>query len=117
MGVTLMLFLFGKPGQELDEGEEVTAAQLRALGQSLQERLQETADIVEKLTGRGWEAQMALYDVFLSHPYIDTAAQAEAQLQDLGIDPERLIIDEWEDEEEGDWDEELEEEEGEEGVG
>jgi hypothetical protein len=117
MGVTLMLFLFGKPGQELDEGEEVTAAQLRALGQSLQERLQETADIVEKLTGRGWEAQMALYDVFLSHPYISTAAQAEAQLQDLGIDPERVTIDEWEDEDEGEWDEEGDEDGGEEGVG
>jgi hypothetical protein len=117
MSVTLTLFLFGKPGQELGEGEEVSPAQLRALGQSLQERLQETADVVEKLTGRGWEAQMTLYDVFLSHPYIATATEAEAQLQDLGIDPERVIIDEWDDEEEGDWDEDEGEEEGEEAVG
>ena len=104
-----MLFLFGKPGQELDEGEEVTAEQLRGLAQSLQERLRETADIVEKLTGAGWEAQMGLYDIFLSHPYIDTAAQAEEKIRDLGIDPERVTIDEWEDEEEEDWDEEGDE--------
>jgi hypothetical protein len=113
MGVTLMLFLFGKPGQELDEGGDVTAEQLRALAQGLHERLRETADIVEKLTDAGWEAQMGLYDIFLSHPYITTAAQAEEKLQDLGIDPERVIIDEWEDEDEGDWDEEAGEGEGE----
>jgi hypothetical protein len=100
MAVTVTLFLFGKPGQELNEGEEVTPEQLRALGQYLHERLDATATIVEKLTGAGWEAQMALYDIFLSHPYINTAAQAEAQLQDLGIDPEDVSIDEWEDEEE-----------------
>jgi hypothetical protein len=118
MGVTLTLFLFLKPGQELDEGEEVTAEQLRALGQALQERLREAADIVEKLTASGWEAQMALYDIILSHPYITTAAQAEEKLQDLGIDPERVTIDEWEDEDEGDWDEEGDDGEDEgEGVG
>lgn len=100
MAVTVTLFLFGKPGQELNEGAEVTSDQLRALGQYLHERLDATATIVEKLTGAGWEAQMALYDIFLSHPYINTAAQAEAQLQDLGIDPEHVSIDEWEDEEE-----------------
>jgi hypothetical protein len=100
MAVTVTLFLFGKPGQELNEGGEVTPEELRALGRYLHERLDEVAAIVEKLTGAGWEAQMALYDIFLSHPYINTAAQAEAQLQDLGIDLERVSIDDWEDEEE-----------------
>jgi hypothetical protein len=113
MAVTVTLFLFGKPGQELNEGEEVTAEQLRALGRSLQERLEETAVIVDKLTGAGWEAQLALYDIFLSHPYISTMAQAQAQLQDLGIDPERVCLDDWEDEEEEfDADGEFDEDEG-----
>jgi hypothetical protein len=99
MAVSLMLFLYGKPGQELDEGAEVTAEQLRALGQSLQARLDEAADLVEKLTGAGWEVQMGLYDLMFSHPYIDTAAQAEERLEALGIDPEKVFIDEWEEEE------------------
>src|ERR671937_2248609 len=102
MAVSLTLYLFGKPGQELPEGEEGTAQDLRALGESLQARLTEAADLVEKLTGAGWEVQMGLYDVFFSHPYIETAAQAEAKLQDLGIDPDRISIDEWEDEDDVD---------------
>jgi hypothetical protein len=100
VSVTLMIYLFGKPGMELGEGEEVTAEQLRALGDDLRGRLHETAEIVEKLTGTGWEAQMTLYDVLLSHPYITTAVQAEEKLHELGIDPEKVCLDEWEDEEE-----------------
>jgi hypothetical protein len=99
MAVSLTLFLFGKPGQELEEGGEVTPEQLRALGRDLQARLEEVATVVEKLTGAGWDAQMMLYDIHLSHPYINTAAAAEEKLHDLGIDPERVCIDEWEDEE------------------
>lgn len=105
MAVTVMLHLFGKPGQELEEGGEVTAEQLRSLGRDLYERLNEAAAIVEKLTGGGWEAQMMLYDISLDNPYINTQLQAETKLIDLGIDPEKLWIDEWEDEE----DEEIEE--------
>jgi hypothetical protein len=100
MSVMLMMYLFGKPGQELDEGEEVTPQQLRALAEDLHARLTEAADVVEKLTAAGWEAQMTLYDISLSHPYITTAAQAEEKLLDLGIDPKLVAIDEWEDEEE-----------------
>ena len=98
MAVSLNLFLFGKPGQELNEGGPITAEELRALGQGLQARLEEIATIVEKLTATGWEAQMGLYDINLYHPYIDTATHAEEKLRDLGIDPERVFIDEWEDE-------------------
>jgi hypothetical protein len=100
MTVTIMLHLFGKPGHELEEGGEVMPRQLRDLGRDLRVRLEEAANIVEKLTGAGWDAQMSLYDVILSHPYIDTQVQAEEKLRDLGIDPERVCIDEWEVEEE-----------------
>lgn len=100
MTVTLNIMLFGKPGQELREGEDVTPEELRALGKDLHARLEQAADLVEKLTGAGWEAQMCLYDIMLSHPYLHTAAEAEGKLVDLGIDPEQVYIDEWPDEDE-----------------
>jgi hypothetical protein len=107
MSVQLMIFLFGKPGQELDEGSEVTAKELRELGKNLHARLDEAANNVEKLTNAGWQAEMTLYDIILSHPYLNTVAAVEEQLEKLGIDPETVTIDDWDDEEE------EEEEEGE----
>jgi len=101
MSVQIMIFLFGKPGQELDEGGEVTALQLRELGKILHARLDEAAEIVSKLEGSGWEAQLTLYDVVLCHPYLNTRTAAEEQLDKLGIDPESVTIDEWDDEDEG----------------
>src|SRR5262245_38212104 len=100
MAVFMSLWLFGKPGQELNEGGEVTPEELRALAEHLHGRLIEAADIVEKLSNAGWDVQMGLYDIFISHRYITTQAQAEEKLADLGIDPEKLFIDEFEDEEE-----------------
>jgi hypothetical protein len=98
MAVSLNLFLFGKPGQELDEGGPVTAQELRDLGQALQARLENIAGIVEKLTDAGWEAQLGLYDIYLYHPYIGTGIHAEEKLRELGIDLDQVVIDEWEDE-------------------
>jgi hypothetical protein len=105
MSVSLSLFLYFKPGQELNEGGEVTPAELRALGKELHARLEEAADVVEKLGNAGWEIQMGLYEIYMHHPYLTTAAAVEEQLQNLGIDPERVCIDEDPDEDE----EELEE--------
>jgi hypothetical protein len=107
MAVTLMLYLFGKPGVELHEGGEVTPKELRDLADDLHARLAEAAEIVEKLTGAGWEAEMTLYDVMMSHPYVESAVQAEAILHDLGIEPGKVYVDEWE--EEGEYLEEEEE--------
>ncbi len=107
MGVTLMVHLFGKPGQELDEGSEVTGQQIRELADHLAARLREDADTVDKLTGAGWQAEMALYDVILSHPYVSTEAETLIRLNDLGIDPEAVCIFEFEDEDE-DIDEDFE---------
>src|SRR5262245_46617397 len=101
MAVTITLFLFGKPGMELNEGEEANTDEMRRLGDELRMRLHASADLVDKLTGAGWTAQVGLYDVMLHHEYITTAVQAEEQLHNLGIDPEGLHIDEWEDEEDG----------------
>jgi hypothetical protein len=98
MSVMLTLPLFGKPGHELEEGSEVTGQQLRDLGQDLAARLAEAADLVDQLTGAGWEAQLTLYDVMLSHPYVETEAEARSRLDALGIDPDRIHIDEFDDE-------------------
>jgi hypothetical protein len=104
MGVTIMVGLFGKPGQELDEGGPVTPDQLRALGQCLHVRLDEAADIIEQLNGTGWDSTMSLYDVMLSHPYIRTESEVLDKLHDLDIEPEKVCIME-DDEDEEDFDE------------
>jgi hypothetical protein len=116
MSVFVSIWLFGKPGHELNEGEPVTTEELRALAEELHDRLNATADIVEKLTRAGWEAHMALYDIHFSHPYINTKTGAEEQFLSLGIDLDRLCIDEWEDEDDfiGEGDEEGWEDEGDE---
>jgi len=102
MAVSVSLHLFGKPAWELDrEGEEVDANELRALGESLRQRLHAAADAVERLTAKGWEAQLTLYDISLGHPYIDTEADARARIEDLGLDPEEFSFMEYEDEEWG----------------
>jgi hypothetical protein len=113
MAVWLSMWLFGKPGQELREGEDVSPEELRALAADMQGRLTLAADVVEKLTGSGWSAHMALYDVHFTHPYINSQVQAEEHLLKLGIDPDVVFIDEFEDEEE-EYEEFAEGEEGEE---
>jgi hypothetical protein len=108
VSVLANVWLFGKPGQELNEGSEVTAAEIRELAQCLAERLQRVADIVDKMTGAGWDAQMCLYDVVLSHPYVRTEADARTRLDDLGIDPDEVCLMELEDEDDFEDDEEQE---------
>jgi hypothetical protein len=96
VSVSVTLWLFGKPGHELNEGEEVNAGQIRALAQCMKERLELAADIVEKLTGAGWEAQMGLYDVMLYNRFVRTEADVRTRLDDLGIDPDEVSILEFE---------------------
>jgi hypothetical protein len=108
MSVSLLLSLFGKPGWELNEGGEVTPEQLRALGRDLHARLELAADIVEKLGNAGWEIEMGLYEISMHHPYLTTKAAVEEKLQDLGINPEDVWIEEWPDEDEEDPEEEPE---------
>ena len=110
VSVSVTLWLFGKPGHELNEGEDVNAEQIRALAQVMKERLELAADIVEKLTGAGWEAQMGLYDVMLYNRFVRTEADVRTRLDGLGIDPDEVSIMEFEGEDD---DEEFEgEEEG-----
>jgi hypothetical protein len=108
VSVSVTLWLFGKPGHELSEGEEITAEQIRDLAQGMKERLEQAADIVEKLTGAGWEAQMGLYDVMLYNPFVRTEADVRTRLDGLGIDPDEVSILEFEGEDDEDEFDELE---------
>jgi hypothetical protein len=92
MGVTICLPLFGNPGRELEEGARATSKDLRTLGDALRERLQQAADALDKLNADGWSAQVAMFDLILSHPQITTKEQAEERLRTAGIDPAQLII-------------------------
>jgi hypothetical protein len=107
MAVLLSLFLFRKPGEELDsEGESPDPEKIRALGDDLRDRLRAVADAVEKLTATGWSAETALYDILLSHEDIHTEEEAVLAVTALDLDPELFHIDEiddWEGEDEEGW--------------
>ena len=108
MAVSIMLHLFGKPAWELNrEGEAVEAAELRQLASELHDRLEAAADALERLTGKGWESMLTLYDVTFCHPYIYTEADAREKIADLGLDPDNFSYLE-SDEEEGEDEEEEE---------
>jgi hypothetical protein len=92
MAVNVCLTLFGSPGQELEEGTDVTAAKLRALAADLNERLLKAAEIVDKLSAAGWSAQAGMYDIIFLNDDIQTRDDARRRLQELGIDPEELMI-------------------------
>ena len=47
---------------------------------------------------------MSLYSIMLEHPAVKTEKDAKRRLKALGIDPEEVSIDEWEDEDEGEVD-------------
>lgn len=100
MPISIMMHLFSKPAIELDkEGEAIDAADVRRLAEDLHNRLRAAADALECLTSKGWEAQMALYDVILSHSYIDSEADARGRIEDLGLNPDDFCYLECEEEE------------------
>jgi hypothetical protein len=92
MAVNVCLPLFGNPGQELEEGKPVQPKHLRELATALQERLTQAADTLEKLLAAGWTTQLAMHDVLLLHRDVQTREDAVRRLQELGIDPQGLMI-------------------------
>ncbi|MBI1914393.1 MAG: WD40 repeat domain-containing protein [Planctomycetes bacterium] len=87
------------------QGTRLEAAELRQLASELHDRLEAAADALERLTDKGWESMLTLYDVTFCHPYIYTEADAREKIADLGLDPEDFSYLEYEDEE-GEEDEE-----------
>ena len=92
MAVVISLPLFGPLGQELEEGSPVQGRQLRNLGTDLQTRLQNAADLVDRLSADGWEAHVALYDVLFARAGVETQAEAVRRLTALGVNLEDLMI-------------------------
>jgi len=99
MGVTVCLPLFGNPGHELEEGAPAKGKDLRNLADGLRDRLMQTADTLDKLTADGWNTQVAMFDLIVSHPHMSTKDGIEQRLRSLEINPEPfLIIEDVEDE-------------------
>ena len=92
MGVTVALPLFGNPGHELEEGAPAKSRDLRALADALRDRLLQTADTLDKLIADGWTAQVAMFDLIVSHPQMSTKEGVEQRLRSLEIDPGPFLI-------------------------
>jgi hypothetical protein len=92
MGVTVCLPLFGNPGHELEEGAAAKGKDLRDLADALRDRLVQAAATLDKLTADGWAAQVAMFDLIVSHPQISTKEDVEQRLRSLEIDPEPFLI-------------------------
>ena len=102
MGVVICLPLFGPPDRELEEQSLLQGRHLRKLATELNERLQRAADILDRLTANGWSARLAMYEVMLSQPGVETREEAERRLRALGVAVEELFLIEEVDEEDGD---------------
>ncbi len=92
MGVVICLPLFGPPGRELEEGAPLKGKPLRDLAAELTERLHKAADTLDKLTAAGWHTQLAMYDVLLSQPGVETRDEAIRRLGALGVNTDELMI-------------------------
>ncbi len=92
MGVTICLPLFGNPGHELEEGGPATSQNIRALADALRDRLVQAALTLDKLIADGWSAQVAMFDLIVSHPQMSTKADVERRLRSLEINPEPFLI-------------------------
>jgi hypothetical protein len=92
MGVTVCLPLFGPPGRELEEGKALNGQQLRNLATELHERLHKAALTLDRLAAAGWSSRVAIYDVILSRPGVETKEVAVRILSELGLAVEEFII-------------------------
>jgi Mn-dependent DtxR family transcriptional regulator len=92
MGVTVCLPLFGPPSRELEEGAALGGQQLRNLATKLHERLHKAAEMLDRLAAAGWTTRVAMYDVILTQPGVETKEDAIRRLAELGIATEELII-------------------------
>jgi hypothetical protein len=92
MGVVICLPLFGPPGRELEDEAAVEGRRLRQLAEELNDRLRRAADTLDRLTANGWTARVAMYDLILAQPGVETQEEAARRLQALGVAPEELLI-------------------------
>lgn len=97
--VSVNLFLFGKPAQELDkEGESITANDILGLDRTIHARLQTVADAIKRLTADGWDTTMNVYDLSFFHPEVTTVREAKKRLRGLHLELDDFQIHEEQDE-------------------
>mgnify|MGYP001562640349 CR=1 FL=1 len=92
----ISIHFFGKPEWEFEE--KVNAADVKAKGDELKERLYKIANAMDKLETRGWESNMALYDIYFSKDI--SRKEAEKELKQLDIDKGLYHLDEFDEEDE-----------------
>jgi FMN phosphatase YigB (HAD superfamily) len=101
-----MIHLFSKPAWELEDLEgdlpENYSEKLRQLGEELKVRLNEVADVFDKLVKNGWQPCGTLYDINFVKDV--TMKEAEKELRKLGLQDYIENLNEIEEEEE--WEEE-----------
>jgi hypothetical protein len=94
---SLSIWLFGKPAWELEglEGGELDSKffeEIAALGKELRERLEWVSRIAKVLLDHGWDPSGGLYDITFYKSISEELARKE--LQELGLDPEEMNLEE-----------------------
>ncbi len=87
MSTSVRLTLFAIPGEEIAEGTEVEANDLRVLANDLSVRLAQAADTVDRLRADGWDVQMGRFDLLCTHPEANNPKEAKALLKRINVDP------------------------------
>lgn len=81
--VSLTVHLFGKPEWEFDK---INPKTVRAKADELKERLQQVADVMEKLSKKKWSYEFTSYDIIFDKNI--AKKEAEKELKGLGIKKE-----------------------------
>jgi hypothetical protein len=92
MSASVRFTLFAIPGEEIAEGTEVDANDLRVLANDLSVRLTQAADLVERLRADGWDVQMGRFDLVCTHPEAVNAKEAKTLLKRINLDPRQFQV-------------------------
>lgn len=102
----ISIHLFSKPEVEIDL-EKAKPEDFKKLGEELKERLSRVAEIVEKLEKAGWERSVGMYDLNFYKKI--KLSEVKQELEKLSIKADEVDI--MEEEFDGEFEEDLDEEE------
>jgi len=94
MSVELCIFLFGSPEWEMGftDNEIESGEMFREKARELYERLNDIAELVDKLVLNGWILKGGMYEIWA---YKDVSYEdAYTELVELGVDPKDVILEE-----------------------
>ncbi|HIH25488.1 hypothetical protein J4476_00075 [Candidatus Woesearchaeota archaeon] len=97
--INISVWLYGKPAWDLNiEGSgDIDSAMLRERADELCNHLHVVADLVDKLVSNGWYCHGTLYSLEFSKDNIRVKEDAVKELNNLGIDPDNIDLEEYED--------------------